>query len=60
MMSFHIILFLLSDQFNYNFYNFRFVSEFADLFLNNYFFFLKSKGFWGFGEIGRASCRERV
>ena len=21
---------------------------------------LKSLGFWGFGEIGRASCRERV
>ena len=27
---------------------------------NTTFIFFKVSGFWGFGEIGRASCRERV
>ena len=37
---------------NMNF-NFHFIKY--DLIIN----FFKFTGFWGFGEIGRASCRER-
>ena len=28
--------------------------------LDNHLFLSDNTGFWGFGEIGRASCRERV